>query len=525
MLEGHIYDHLAYAFDTESSEGAKYVPLLERRPSIRHGLPKIIVNQHASLVFGEEHFPHVRCKKSDGTDQTDEQKRTEEACTALIRDLKLQAIMQEALKKGSIGSAALLVKIRDNGRPYIEVVSGKDAKPEITGNIDYENLPGLNRIWSVQGEVLRDFGYEIKREDLDKTFWLRIFIDATDWTYYYPLTDEEYRKLGEPNDQNVIIAWHEDEDRSGIHGFAEVPAVWLRNLTVGSDSIDGICTYEGDVADDVIGIDYLLSQSMRGLRYSMDPLLVINLGEMGEAALALAATTSTNGQRGIQKTKGILSLQGKDARAELLEITGKGFDAAQEFWKKLREAVLERCGGIMSGQETKEGPQSGRAIELHQTIAKFYAEQLRVCYGDAGLLPLLNLLLRSLAAGHIDLGDGEDWSDIDLNTPISLTWPQMRLPTGADLFAEIQALELAAGGSVKAPVALLAPNLVSALIAQKLDLDDPASVASEAEKHRNELEVKQQAQEQAQADQAHAHAMEVAAAKPAPAAAGKGGSR
>lgn len=512
LLNGTIYEHLLYPFDMEVDSSKKYVSLLKRRPSVRYGLPKIIVNQHASMTFGEQHFPHVRCIHPKDSEQTDEQKATEEACQALIRTLKLAAIMQEAIRKGSIGSAALIAKIRDNGMPAIEVVAGKEAKPEIIDEIDYENIPALNRIWDIDGEALSDFGYEVKKEDLQKTFWLRIHIDKTDWTWYKPLTDKQYSRLGEKDENNVVIAWQEDDDRSGAHGFTDrAPAIWLRNFTVGSDALDGVCTFEGPVADDCVAIDYLLSQSGRGLRYSMDPLLVIKMGEMGLASLDLARGQTSSGD--IPKTTGILPLTGGDSDAKLLEISGGGFDAAQEFFKKLRELTLETCGGIITGQETKEGPQSGRAIELHHVLATFFTEQLRVCYGDAGLIPLLNLLLVALQSGAIDLQDGEDWSGIDLKTPLSLSWPQWRLPTGADLLAEITALQLVAGGSATAPVALFAPDLASRLAAQKYDIDDPASVAEEAQKHRDEQEQQEQEQAQQQSEQAHTQALEITKAK------------
>jgi hypothetical protein len=511
LLNGSIYEHLAYPFEKEKSGGAgaggKYIPILERRPSVKYGLAKIVVDQHAAMTFGEAHFPHVRCIQPMQETQSEAQKSTEAACAALIRVMNLPAVMQSALRKGSVGSSALIAKILDDGTPQVDVVCGKNAKPQLNSG-NYTKLDALDRIWSLTGEVLNDFGYNISSENRKKDYWLRTYIDKTTWTWFLPLLDEDYRNLGQKDTFGRAIKWQKDKERSGPHGFEGkyAPTIWMRNLMIGDDAIDGHCTF-AEIADACIAIDYLLSQGTRGLRYSMDPLLVIKSGEMGAASLDLARASTGTGD--ISKTSGILPLQGEDADAKLLEITGKGFDASREFVKQLREFCMETSGGLKSDNETSEAGQSGRAIELHYQIVIFFIERLRVCYGDNGLLPLLKILLPALQKGDIDLQDGADWSQIDLKTPLSLVWPNWRKSVGSDLFAEVQAIALAAGSSAKAPVALLHPDILSRILAQELDLDDPAGVAADAKKYREEQEAKQQNQ----MEQQHQQTMEIASAK------------
>ncbi len=500
LLNGTIYEHLSSAFDVEKSSGNRYVPILERRPSIKYGLAKIVVDQHAAMTFGEAHFPHVRCVSPLQDDQTEAQKVTEAACAALIRSMNLPAIMQSAVRKGSVGSAAIVAKIRDDGTPAADVVAGKNAKPKIGIDADFSKLSGLDRIWNITGEDLVDFGYKVEKENLDKTYWLRVYIDKTEWTWFLPMLDSKYRNIGEKDDQNNVIEWQEDVERSGEHGFGgeSAPVVWMRNLVCGEDSLDGVCSFES-ILDICIACDYLLSQGARGLRYSMDPLLVLKTGEMGLASLDLARQSTGTGE--ISKTTGVLPLMGEDSDAKLLEISGKGFEASQEFFKKLRELALESCGAIRSGDETSDGPQSGKAVELHHLLSVFFIERMRVCYGEDGLLPLLRILLSELQSGQIDLKDGTDWSGIDLNTPLSLAWPAFRIPTGSDLLSEMTALQLAAGGSAKQPVVLLDPKLVSRLTAQRFDLDDLASVSSDAAKVREEQEQQDAEAQQQQHEQ------------------------
>ena len=511
LLEGTIYEHLGYAFDQEKGSGGKYIPILDRRPAIKYGLAKIVVDQHAAMTFGEAHFPHVRCIQPMQEKQTKGQEATEAACAALIRTMNLPAVMQSALRKGSIGSAALIVKIRDDGTPHIDVVSGKNAKPKLNSG-NYAKLDALDRLWPIDGETLADFDYPVAKEDYAKTFWLRTLVDKTDWIWFLPLEDKDYRNIGQKDDNGNVIEWVEDTERSGEHGFSETPAIWLRNLMVGDDAIDGRCTF-GEVADICVSIDYVLSQMARGLRYSMDPLLVISMGEMGQASLDLSPK-GPGGSNDIVKTAGVLAL-GEGSQAQLLEITGKGFEASQEFARKMREYAIEVCGGLKSDSENESGPQSGRALELHYQVVVFHIERLRVSYGTDGLLPLLKMLLRALKEGAIDLQDGVNWSGIDLETPLSLTWPAWWAARGSDLMAELTAMQLAAGGSVKAPVPLLAPELVSRIVAQKLDLEDPANAAADAEQYRDEQEQKQEAQAQQQHEQALAMAAVKTEAKPA----------
>ena len=58
VLDGAIYDHLPHSFHEERNEGnGEYIPLRDRRPSVRCNLCRIVVEDSVSLLFSEGHFP------------------------------------------------------------------------------------------------------------------------------------------------------------------------------------------------------------------------------------------------------------------------------------------------------------------------------------------------------------------------------------------------------------------------------------------------------------------------------------
>src|SRR5580693_4903211 len=62
ILNGAFYDHLPHGFHQEISGANEYVPLRERRPSVRYGLCKLVVEDSIALLFSEGHFPTAECK-------------------------------------------------------------------------------------------------------------------------------------------------------------------------------------------------------------------------------------------------------------------------------------------------------------------------------------------------------------------------------------------------------------------------------------------------------------------------------
>src|ERR1700676_3803093 len=60
IIEGKQYDNLEYDFYTGYAPNGDYIPLRSRVPSVQCGLPKVIVNDSTSLLFGDTHFPFIQ---------------------------------------------------------------------------------------------------------------------------------------------------------------------------------------------------------------------------------------------------------------------------------------------------------------------------------------------------------------------------------------------------------------------------------------------------------------------------------
>jgi hypothetical protein len=101
VLDGTLYDVLPYHFHEERSEAGEYIPLRQRRPSVRYPLCRIVVDDSVSLLFSEGHFPTF--------DSSDRATRT--VFANIVKETRLNLIMTEAVMKGASGSVALLLRV------------------------------------------------------------------------------------------------------------------------------------------------------------------------------------------------------------------------------------------------------------------------------------------------------------------------------------------------------------------------------------------------------------------------------
>ena len=111
VLDGTIYDSLQHPFSDERSSSGDYIPLAERRPSVRYNLCRIVVEDSIGLLFSEGHFPTVNIAD----------KKALEVISELIKESLLNWTMLDAGIKGSVGSAAILFRVLNN-RPFFTVM-------------------------------------------------------------------------------------------------------------------------------------------------------------------------------------------------------------------------------------------------------------------------------------------------------------------------------------------------------------------------------------------------------------------
>src|SRR5690348_13068171 len=57
VLDGSFYDVLPNAFHEERNAAGEYVPLRQRRPSVRYNLCREVVERSVGMLFGEGRFP------------------------------------------------------------------------------------------------------------------------------------------------------------------------------------------------------------------------------------------------------------------------------------------------------------------------------------------------------------------------------------------------------------------------------------------------------------------------------------
>jgi hypothetical protein len=214
-----------------------------------------------------------------------------------------------------------------------------------------------------------------------------------------------------------------DEGRSVHHGLGFVPLVWIRNLP-GGDAIDGACTFRAAI-ETGIEIDYQLSQAGRGLKYASDPTLLIKE----------PATTD----RELVKGAGNALIVSEKGDAKLLEIGGTASAAVIEYVRTLREMALESVHGNRANADRLSAAQSGRALELMNQGLIWLADNLRISYGEGGLLALLRMVLRARARFAIRVM-GQVIPDVDAQVRLGLRWPRWYPASADDRLKEAQAI-------------------------------------------------------------------------------------
>ncbi len=389
VLDGTLYDFLPYEFHEERTAGGEYIPLRQRRPSVRYALPRIVVEDSVALLFSAGHFPAI-----DSPDPA-----VRHAVAGLARDTRLNAAMVDAALRGSVGSVAILMRVL-RGRVFLDVLDTPYLTPEWDPGAPDTLLRVTERV-KVGGAALVAQGYDI--DDPGGQWWFARRWDAQDETWFAPV------RVGE------VFRYTVDQARSVRHGLGFVPIVWIRNLP-GGDNVDGLATFRSAI-DTSIEIDYQLSQAGRGLKYSSDPTLLIREPAGMDGTMLRGAANAL-----------VVSEKGD---AKLLEIGGTASQAVIDCVRVLRELALESVHGNRADASRLAVPASGRALELMNQGLLWLADNLRIGYGDNGLLPLVRMMLRASDVFGLQI-NGRALPQLDAEAPLSLRWPDWYPPDSAD---------------------------------------------------------------------------------------------
>lgn len=395
VIDGTLYDALPYAFHTEKNNAGEYVPLRDRRPSVRHALCRLVVDDSVSMLFSEGHFPKI-----DSGDET-----TKETLEKVVKETGLNEVMIDAAIRGSVGSVAILMRVIQ-ARVFFTAMDTEFLTPAWNPN-EPDVLLGVTEKYKVKGRALVDAGYVIAADMMATDHWFMRVWDAQAETWFVP------QPVSKPDAMTV------DASRTVTHALGFVPMVWVRNLP-GGDAIDGSCTYPPEAIDANIEIDYLLSQGGRGLKYSADPTLLIKEPASGP-----------NGE--MIRGAGNAIVVGPNGDASMLEINGTATAALMDYVRMVRELALESAHGNRANADKISAAQSGRAMELMNQSLVWLADKLRISYGEGALVDLLRMVL--VASTKIKLlgKDKQPLGDLNAKATVTLRWPQWYAPTASDL--------------------------------------------------------------------------------------------
>jgi hypothetical protein len=427
ILNGSFYDHLGSGFHQEISGANEYVPLRDRRPSVQYGLCRLVVEDSVALLFSEGHFPTSECENEE----------VKEALADVIKDLRLNEVMMETATTGSVGSVAMHLRILQQSdrsfRPCVEVHSTVFLTPEYDPAAP-DVLARVREKYKVKGHALIDLGYAIDEADAEIWFWFARDWDKAAEIWYLPW------KLTATDETNEIRPYTVDTARTVTHDLGFVPWLWIRNLpgklkllefqhgrgsNVRYSDTDGACTFAGAI-DAMIEIDYQMSQVGRGLKYSMDPLLLLK-------------EPAAPQQEGFVKSGGNAMIVSEKGDGKMLEIGGEAFTVCMDYVRALREFALEATHGNRTDPQKLSSAQSGRAMEMMNQSLIWLADKLRVSYGEGALLSLLKMVIAAHAKMPLTI-NGQKMMAIKRDAKVTLRWSAWYHPTAEDLQAQAQTL-------------------------------------------------------------------------------------
>jgi hypothetical protein len=411
VLNGSLYELLPYQFHQErigTGGDGEYIPISERQPSVRYGMCRMVVEDSVALLFGEGRFPTI-----DVDDPT-----ARKILGDIVKETLLNRVMLEAALRGSIGSVVIVMRVL-RGRLFFEVMDTLYLTPEWQDEAP-DTLAKVVEQRKVKGSALIQQGYSIDDDDIQTDFWFVRSWDTDSETWYLPWA------VGDTDN-----AMRKDRDRSVWHRLGFVPIVWIRNLP-GGDAVDGACTFRAAIETN-IEIDYQLSQAGRGLKYSSDPTLLLKEPATSDANLVRSSSSAI--------------IVSADGDAKMLEISGTASSAVIEYVRTLREMALESIHGNRSNADRVSAAQSGRAMELLFAPLISLADNLRVSYGEDGLLRLMRMVIKASHRFELKVF-GEAIAALPMNARLSLKWGPWFSLTLADKMQQAQAISAATAAGV-----------------------------------------------------------------------------
>ena len=140
---------LPYQFHEERGAGGEYIPLRNRRPSVRYALWRVVVEDSVSLVFSEGHFPTMDCADPASAPHL----------PTSSAEARLNQVMTEAAIRGSVGSVAILLRVL-RGRVFVQCARYDLSDADVVADAP-DTLASVTERYKVAGSILSRPGYEI----------------------------------------------------------------------------------------------------------------------------------------------------------------------------------------------------------------------------------------------------------------------------------------------------------------------------------------------------------------------------
>jgi hypothetical protein len=475
MLSGELYEDLPFSFEQEKDSSNRHITLRERRPSVDFNLAYEITQDTLAELFGDEQFPIVSVSRAGKQIEAGTQSLSE-----LIEAINLPAVLTESYEEGVVGAVAVVLHRSDDGTPFYDILPAKYCEPIYRSK--YSNtLVALVVTYPISPDAAEELSPGITDEDGNsgsEVFWYRYVVGPVETIDYHPMADERFAKLGDRDDRGEVIEFRELSRTE--HGFkGRTPAVYTKNLGGKQRDIDGPALW-WPIRNICIEIDYTLSQAGRGLRYSADPMLFVRKGDlmsvndtpMGYDPPAGGMSTLNSGGQMVKSVTNTLVGSGPNADAKLLEMNAQGIAEEREYVRDLREYALEVIGGMKARAEHLKGAPSGRALDKSSKPLRRLVRRQRRPYGLGLLLDLLDLTLYGYRCGAFDTSD-VDIAAIPEGAKLTPEWPNDDVLQGQDLLYHVEGLQMAAGGSMNAPIQLVKPEAMGAKLTADLGLHEP----------------------------------------------------
>lgn len=418
-------------------------PWYFRRPFVRRGLCRAIVDRFTDLLFGEDRLPRIQPVSGEGQAWID-------AAIKMSRWWERWSLARTL--GGAVGSVVVAVKLR-SGRPVVEVINSKWCRPMWKNDDpDTRELAALEvryeRAMEGYESTRSAWGVETRRWSEWREWYRRIITDEVDVVMTARL----------PNTGTGRLEWVVKE--SIEHGLGFVPAVWVTNTEI-SGGVDGAPDCDG-LWDDLDALDALYSDAFVATHYNADPTLVIRSRREADQ-VALGSQTAL--------------LLWPEESAELLELRGSGGAAALEQAKALEKAILEDAACVLT-PDMETGPTATHVLRREgQMIAR--ADQLRRQYG-AAMEVLFEYLLRVCRAAGQGLDDALLREPMPPDDDVTVVWPRYVQPTAQEEELHVRKVAQArAAGLMSRATAIRA-------IARYVGIDDPEAEIEAIEREESQ---------------------------------------